>query len=297
MVPAMVPAMEFMDGEGEGLASSSSAASSWSWSSNARCCQWLSFVSACSAAVDCAPSSFSTSSKKDSVELAREERLLLRLLREATASGERLRRAKLEVDCEEEATPKAPSKVAESAGLVLGGGMAVSAAESWEMRSFASDCLVGSELGLRLGGGSLSGLLLRSCWSLAKMRLELRAISAPKRREDMEWASWSDDLRSAARGRGRVEPPRTGWRRSWWRLAAAAVDGLPTWMLSKRWGSASDGEGPRWARGATGAGEMSMSLGELIFAARLGERALREVPMAAPRELAGRGEMCEVGWW
>jgi hypothetical protein len=67
-------------------------------------------------------------------------------------------------------------------------------------------------------------------------------------------------------------------------------------MLSKRWGSASDGEGPRWARGATGAGEMSMSLGELIFAARLGERALREVPMAAPRELGGRGEMCEVGW-
>ena len=47
--------------------------------------------------------------------------------------------------------------------------------------------------------------------------------------------------------------------------------------------------------GAPGAGEMSMSLGELILAARPGERALRVVPIEAPRELACRGDGRD-GW-
>ena len=66
-----------------------------------------------------------------------------------------------------------------------------------------------------------------------------------------------------------------------------------TWIELMRLGRASDGEGGRLCivAGARGAGEMSMSLGELILGARAGERALSVVPIAAPRVLVGGGEM------
>lgn len=158
-----------------------------------------------------APSSSSTSSKKDSAEPARDERLEESLPSGKPESERRLLETELARE-EEGAAPKDDprlSKVAESAGLCFAVATGMRAEESCEMRSLASLCLVGRELGLRFGGGSLSGLLSNS-WSPAKRRCELRAISAPKRREDMLWASWREDLRSVATCGGRLEPPRRG---------------------------------------------------------------------------------------
>ncbi len=149
----MAPDTEFIDGDGEGLKSSPSSSKSVSSSSSsrgsftrARCCQTSSWScwSSCDSAW-CAPSSDSTSSKKDAADPARDERLLDRLPSGNLESERRLRTAELEPDLEEEAAaPKDGSrlsKAAERAGRGLAGMAPIKAAESCVMRSLPRSVL------------------------------------------------------------------------------------------------------------------------------------------------------------
>lgn len=130
--------------------------------------------------------------------------------------------------------------------------------------------------GRRLGGGSLSGLL-RISWSLDAARGELRESSVPKRRALT--ASGFEEL--------------SGLEAAWMERAESRLGASvePTWMLCMSLGK--DWAGER--RLGRGAGEMSMSRGELMRAPRPGEREPNEVPMAAPSMWFGRGDCDELG--